>query len=143
MSETRRYGVVDGEDVFSRDEFIFKGRGFGEIMEGQRGDRFLLKFAEEVTSGWYNAGHHQTFLGYYLSDFASSHPYCDLTKKEFERLKELQEEAIAEAKRIEDEKEWRYDHTIYWADNSEEEVWINKYGETKTVMAVQPHGDPF
>lgn len=141
MSDTRRYGVVDGKDVFSRDEYIFEGRGFGEILEGQRGDRFLLEYAKKVTSNWYRSGHNHTFISFYLGDYCLDHPMCDLTTREYERLKALQAEAIAEAKRIEDEKEWRYDHTIYWADNSEEEIWINKYGEKKSVMAVQPHGD--
>lgn len=141
MSDARRYGTVDGEDVFSRDEYIFKKRGFGEIMEGSRGDRFLFKYAKEVTSDWYSAGHHHTFEGFYLGDYCLDHPMCDLTTREYERLKAIQAEAIAEKNRIEEEKEWKYDHTIYWADNSEEQIWINKYGEKKSVMAVQPHGD--
>ena len=141
MSDTRRYGVVDGKDVFSRDEYIFEARGFGEILEGQRGDRFLLEYARKVTSDWYRSGHHHSFESFYLGDYCLDHPMCDLTTREYERLKELQKEAIAEKQRIEDEKEWRYDHTIYWADNSEEEIWINKYGEKKSVMAVAPHGD--
>ena len=44
-------------------------------------------------------------------------------------------------KELEDAKEWRYVETIYWADNSEEEIWENKYGERKSVMTVYSHGD--
>lgn len=141
MSDERRYGTVDGKDVYSRDEYIFEARGFGEIMEGKRGDRFLLKYAEKVTSGWYNAGWHRTFETYYLGDYCLDHPMCDLTTKEYARLKELQTEAIAKKEAEEEAKEWRYDHTVYYADNSEEEVWVNKFGETKQVMKVAPHGD--
>lgn len=141
MEDRRVYGYVDGNPVYSADEFRFKARGFGAIEEGKRGDRFLMKYAEEVTHVWYEAGHHRTFIGFYLSDYALSEPYASLTRSEFNRLKALQAEARAEAERKEAEKEWKYDHTIYYADNSEEEVWINKYGETKNVMTVAPHGD--
>lgn len=141
MDNKRVYGYVDGEPVYSNEEFRYRSRGFGAIEQTPRGDRFLFKFAKLVTSDWYDAGHHHTFESFYLSDYALSQPFASLTKAEFNRLKELQAEAQAELKRKEDEKEWKYDHTVYYADNSEEEVWINKYGETKQVMTVAPHGD--
>ena len=59
------YGYVNGKPTYSRDEFIFTVRGFGPIEN----DADLLAFAEKVTSRWYNAGWHQTFATYYLSDF--------------------------------------------------------------------------
>lgn len=133
----RRFGWVNGKDVYSRDEYVFESRGFGEITS----DRVLMKFAKEVTSNWYDAGHHHTFEGFFLGDYCLSEPCKSLTHKEFARLKELQKEAREKQQRIEDEKEWKYDHTEYFADNSEEEVWINKYGESKRIMTVHPHGD--
>ena len=131
------YGYVNGKAVYSRDEYIYEARGFEAIIN----DKFLLKYAEKVTSGWYNAGWHRTFETYHLGDYCLDHPMRDLTTKEYTRLKELQAEAIAKKKAEEEAKEWRYDHTVYYADNSEEEVWINKFGETKQVMKVAPHGD--
>ena len=137
MSDKRVWMYYNGKPMYSRDEYIFTKRGFKEIVS----DDFLLQYAEKVTYGWSQSGHKRTFTGYYLGSYCLDHPISDLTDKEYARLKELQEEARAEAQRIEDEKEWKYDHTVYWADNSEEEIWINKYGEKKSVMVVQPHGD--
>ncbi len=133
----RVYGYVNGEAVYSRDEFIFKSRGFGPIES----DEELLAYAQKVTSNWYDAGWHWTFTHYYLSDYSLSEPYCSLTLKEFERLKDLQKEAIEAEKAAEVAREWRYKETIYWADNSVEEVWIDKDGNTKTVIVTGPHGD--
>lgn len=131
------YGYVNGKAVYSRDEFIFAKRGFGAIEN----DADLLAYAEKVTSKWYDAGWHRTFTSYYLSDYALSEPSASLTKAEFARLKQMQAEAQAEQKRLEDEKEWRLVGTYGYADNSVEEVWENKHGERKTVMTVAPHGD--
>lgn len=83
------YGYVNGKPTYSRDEFIFTVRSFGPIEN----DADLLAFAEKVTSRWYNAGWHQTFTTYYLSDYALSEPGRSLTVKEFNRLKELQQAA--------------------------------------------------
>ena len=58
-----------------------------------------MKYAEKVTYGWQDAGHKQTFAGFYLSDYALSEPYRSLTKKEFNRLKELQKKAREEVER--------------------------------------------
>lgn len=137
MSDKKVWMMYNDKPMYSRDEYIFTKRGFKEIIS----DDFLIKFAKEVTYGWSQSGQKQTFTSYWLGSYCLDHPISDLTDKEYARLKELQEEARAEEQRIEDEKEWKYDHTIYWADNSEEEIWINKYGEKKSVMAVQPHGD--
>lgn len=131
------YGYVNGKAVYSRDEFIFAKRGFSAIVN----DADLLAYAERATSDWYNAGWHGTFISYYLSDYALSEPYASLTKAEFARLKQMQAEAQAEQKRLEDEKEWCLVGTYGYADNSVEEVWENKYGERKAVMTVAPHGD--
>ena len=132
----RVYGYVNGKAVYSRDEFIFKSRGFGPI----KSDGELLAFAQKVTSDWHYAGWHRTFTNFYLSDHTSE-PYCSLTWKEFSRLKDLQKEAIAAEKAADDAREWKYKETIYWADNSVEEVWEDKDGNTKTVMLIGPHGD--
>lgn len=92
------YGYVNGKPTYSRDEFIFTVRGFGPIEN----DADLLAFAEKVTSRWYNAGWHQTFAAYYLSDYALSEPGRSLTVKEFNRLKELQQ-AAREAEKAADD----------------------------------------
>ena len=118
------YGYVNGKPTYSRDEFIFTVRGFGPIEN----DADLLAFAEKVTSRWYNAGWHQTFATYYLSDYALSEPGRSLTVKEFNRLKELQQAAREAEKAADDAREWKLHQTIYWADNSVEEIWIDKNG---------------
>ena len=133
----RVYGYVNGEAVFSAEEFKYKARGFGAI----KNDEDLIKFAEKVTHGWSNAGWRRTFINFYLSDYALNEPFRSLTKAEFERLKELQKQAQEAYKKAEVEKEWRKVDTIYWADNSVEEIWENKYGERKTIMVEYPHGD--
>lgn len=131
------YGYVDGKAVYSRDEFIFEQRGFGAIQN----DTDLLAYAEKVSWGWQNAGWKRRFTEFYLSDYALSEPYASLTHAEFERLKELQVAARQQEKELEEAKEWKYVETVYYADNSEEEIWENKYGERKSVMTVGPHGD--
>ena len=135
--EQRVYGYVNGKAVYSRDEFIFTSRGFGPIEN----DDELLAFAQKVTSNWHNAGWHQTFTTYYLSDYALSEPYRSLTVEEFNRLKELQQAAREAEKAADAAREWKYKETIYWADNSVEEIWEDKDGNTKTVMVTGPHGD--
>ena len=131
------YGYVNGKPVYSHDEFIFEARHFGPIKT----DEELMCFAEKVTYGWQSAGWKHKFVDYYLSDYALSEPYASLTHKEFERLRELQKEERRKAKEADDALEWKYVETIYWADNSVEETWINKYGETKKVTIVGSHGD--
>lgn len=95
MGDPNVFGYVNGKAVYSRDEFIFTSRGFEEITS----DAELLKYAEKVTYGWQDAGHKQTFAGFYLSDYALSEPYRSLTHKEFARLKELQKKAREEVER--------------------------------------------
>lgn len=131
------YGYVNGKPVYSRDEFIFASRHFGAITT----DEELLKYAEKVTGKWSHAGWCRTFTTYPLTDYALSEPCRSLTKSEFARLKELQAAAQAKHQRIEEEKEWRLVNTLYYADNSVEEIYKNKYSERKTVMVVHPHGD--
>lgn len=131
------YGYVNGEPTYSREEFVYKARHRGPIED----DAELLAFAEKVTGHWYNAGWRQTFTSFYLSDYALSEPRQSLTDKEFNRLKELQKQARDEAKAADDARQWRYVETIYWADNSVEEIWEDKDGNRKIVMKVGPHGD--
>lgn len=131
------YGYVNGTPVYSRDEFIFAGRRFGAIET----DAELMAFAEKRTGGWQSAGHKQKFSHFYLSDYALSEPYRSLTLREFARLKELQAEALAEAKRIDEAKQWRFVERICWADNSVEEIYEDKDGNRKNVMVEGPHGD--
>lgn len=131
------YGYVNDCPTFSADEFVFTCRRRGPITD----DAELVVFAEKATGGWYNAGWHQTFITFYLSDYALSEPRKSLTAKEFTRLKELQRQARAAAEAADKAREWTLQQTIHWADNSVEEIWIDKDGTTKRVMVVGPHGD--
>lgn len=131
------YGVRNKERVYGKDNWVYACRGFGAITS----DRVLMEFAKKVTSDWYNAGWHRTFEDYYLGDYALDHPRRDLTDAEYSRLKELQKEARDKAKAADEAREWKYVRTIYWADNSEEEIWVDKDGVEKSVMTVGPHGD--
>ncbi len=138
MERNNVYGWVNGNPVYSRNEFVFKCRGLErEITD----DDELLKFAEKVTHNWYDAGWHHTFTSFYLSDYALSEPYRSMTLSEFNRLKELQNIARQKEKEADEAREWKYVETIYWADNSVEEVWEDKDGVRKNVMVTAPHGD--
>lgn len=86
VNDPNVYGYVNGQPVYSAEEFKYKKRGFEEIIS----DAELMKYAEKVTGNWSSAGHSHKFVNFYLSDYALSEPYASLTKKEFERLKELQ-----------------------------------------------------
>ena len=131
------YGYVNGKAVYSAEEFRYECRGFGEIES----DEELLKYAEKVTSNWYDSGHHRTFTTYYLSDYALSEPYKSLTRAEFGRLKKMQQEAKETEKQADDAREWKKVNTIYYADNSVIEIWRDKNGVKKEVMITAPHGD--
>lgn len=133
------YGIVNGVPVYCRDEYVFKSRHRGPIED----DADLLIYAEKVTSGWQSGGWTHRFVNYYLSDYALSEPYASLTLDEFRRLKEIQELAKEAEKATEMEHRWRCVKTLYWADNSVEEVWEDRYGNRKTVQSVGPHGDSF
>lgn len=85
--EKQVYGSVNGKPVYSAEEFVYASRGFGEIKT----DKELIEFAEKVTGHWSHAGHRRKFIGYYLGDYALDEPKRSLTKKEYERLKELQQ----------------------------------------------------
>lgn len=135
--EYRLYGYVNSKIVFTRDEFVFRARGFGPIET----DEELMAFAEKVSGHWHNAGWSRKFTEFYLSDYACGEPYQHLTNKEFYRLKELQKQAQAAEKAADDAREWKKVDHICYADNSEEEIWEDKDGIRKTVMVVGPHGD--
>lgn len=87
------YGYVNGQPVYSRDEFIYAKRGCGPITN----DNDLIAFAEKATSGWQNAGWKLTFATYYLGDHALNEPLYSMTLNEYNRLKELQKKEQAEA----------------------------------------------
>lgn len=131
------YGYVNGKPVYSHDEFIFTCRGFGAIES----DEELVKYAEKVTSHWSYSGWGHSFTDFYLSDYCLDEPMRSLTTKEYDRLKELQKEARRKEKEAYDALDWKYVETIYWADNSIEEIWVNKYGEEEKRMVVGSHGD--
>ena len=52
----------------------------------------------------------------------------------------LQQEAREAAKAADDARCWRLKETINWADNSVEEIYEDKDGNTKHVTVVGPHG---
>ena len=131
------YGYVNGEAVSSRDEFVYKCRKFGPIDDDQK----LIEFAKKVTHNWLDAGWNRSFAAYYLGDYALDHPKRDLTDKEYARLKELQEEERARLQAADEAREWKLVGRYCYADNSVEEVWVDKDGIKKTVMVEYPHGD--
>lgn len=131
------YGYVNGKAVFSRDEFVFECRHSGAIES----DEELIAFAEKVTSGWSQYGHKQTFIGFYLSDYALEEPYRSLTNVEFKRLKELQAEARAAAKAADEARKWKFVERNFYADNSIEDTYEDKNGIRKTVLVEGAHGD--
>ena len=131
------YGYVNDTPVYSRDEFVYKVRGFGPLTT----DEEILEFAKKATSNWSSASWHHKFEDFFLGDYCLDEPMRSLTSAEYARLKEMQKALRAKRKAEEDAKEWRYDRTIYWADNSVEEIWVDKFGEEKTVLVVGPHGD--
>ena len=131
------YGYVNGKPTYSRDEFVFAGRGFGAIEDDEK----LLAFAEKQAWGWQQAGHKVGFINYYLGDYALDEPRRSLTLKEYERLHELQKEQRAAAKAADLARKWKFIRNDYFADNSVEEVWEDKDGIQKRVMVTAPHGD--
>ena len=59
MTKSRQiYGWVNGEAVYSNEEFRYKARGFGAITN----DDDLMAYAEKVTYGWNHAMLHLCFL---------------------------------------------------------------------------------
>lgn len=131
------YGHVDGQPVYSRDEFVYKSRGRGRIED----DAELVAYAEKVTHGWREAGWERSLATYHLSDYALSEPFSSLTRSEFDRLRELQQAARGERKAAEDTRGWRTVGGSHFADNSVEEVQEDKDGNRRSVLKVHAHGD--
>lgn len=102
-------------------------------------DKELIAYAREVTSNWYYCGWHRTFLTYYFGRLENGR--YEMTKREYERLLELQKMAVKAFEGMQAAREWKLSKTYYYADNSVEEVWEDKFGNTKTHMKVYPHGD--
>ena len=131
------YGTVNGEPVFTHNEFIYKSRGFGAITS----DKDLVAFSKKVTDGWMQAGWHRSFRTYHLGDYALDEPKCSLTDAEYSRLKELQKETQKAYDKAEAARQWARVNTVAYADNSVEEIWRDKDGNEKRVMVIPPHGD--
>ena len=130
------YGYVDGQPVYSRDEFVYRSRGRGRIED----DAELVAFAEKVTHGWFEAGWERSFATYHLSDYALSEPFNSLTRSEFDRLRELQQAAREERKAAEDAREWRTVGESHFADNSVEEIQEDKDGNRRSILKIHAHG---
>ena len=131
------WGYVNGRPVYSRDEYVYARRGFGTIDT----DEELIAFAKKASHDWYNAGRQYTFATYYLSDYALDEPNRSLTEAEYKRLRELQQEARAEAKAADEARCWELVDTMCFADNSVEEIWEDRDGVRERRMVVGPHGD--
>lgn len=132
------YGYVNGKAVYSRHVFIYESRHRGPIED----DDELLAFAYKVTNGWSFVGRPHTFIRFYLGDYALSEPKASLTYKEYARLRQLQAEAIAREKAAEDDaRGWTLQSRFNYADNSVEEIWVDKDGVKKIVTVVPPHGN--
>ena len=135
-------GFYNGIPCYSHEEYVYRCRekdlGYFGAIES---DEELIKFAQKASHDWYDAGWHLSFESYYLGDYALDEPRRSLTDTEYARLRELQKEAKAVAKAKEDAREWKYVTTYHYADNSEEELWRDKYGVEKMVMVTAPHGD--
>ena len=128
---------LNGKMYETRDEFVYAWRGFGKLET----DEELLAYAEKVTGGFSQHGWKRGFLGYYISDYACDSLVERLTKDERLRLVELQKKMRAEWKAADEAREWKLVDTLYWADNSIEEIWEDKDGIRKTVTVCHPHGD--
>lgn len=139
MEKKYVWGTINGKKVYSRDEFIFTRRGFGAINN----DVDLLTFASKVTCGWSerNFNTEKKLSNFYLSDYCDSEPFASLTKDEFNRLCEIQKSIKAYEEHLEVLRDWRKVDTIYYADNSVEEIWEDKDGNRENRMVVAPHGD--
>lgn len=134
MMNRQVYGYVNGKAVYSGEDFVFEKRGFGPISD----DTALIAYAEKVTHGWHSASWKRTFTTFFLDTYEVSREF---TKAEFARLQELQRQARAEKRAADEARCWKKVGTYAYADNSVEEVWEDKDGNRKTVMAVYPHGD--
>ena len=135
--ERSPWGYVNGRPVYSRDEYVYAHRGFGAIVN----DKDLIAFAQKASHDWYNAGLQYTFATYYLGDYTLDEPRQSLTDSEYTRLKDLQAAARAAARAADKARCWRHVDTMYFADNSVEELWEDKDGIREWRMVVGPHGD--
>ena len=133
--DSKVYGYVNGKPVYSHDEYAIEARHFGPFES----DRDLLAYAEKETGHWSQAGWRRLFTDYYLSENDSL--YSRLTVGEWKRLQELQNATKRVIKAAQNARGWRRVDVCCWADNSEEEIWEDMYGNRKTIMTVAPHGD--
>lgn len=126
------YGYYNGTPYYTEEEYKYAIRHHGAFES----DEELLAFCEKAS----RKSREKLLLGY-ISDYCLEEPRRSLTRAEFERLRELSAEAQAAHKAAEEAREWHKVKTIYWADNSVEEIWEDRDGIQKSVMAVGPHGD--
>ena len=129
-------GYVNGKPCYSEEEFHYEARHHGAFSN----DEEMLSFIRKLHSNS-PVCHMPLDWVYYISDYCLEEPKKSLTRKEFNRLLYLWEIAREARKEFDESLNWRYVHSIYWADNSVEELWVNGLGETKTVMTTHPHGD--
>lgn len=127
------YGYYNGKPCYSEQEYTYSCRRHGAFHD----DAEMIAFIKKLPAN----GLKRPIEKCYFSDYCLEEPRKSLTRAEFNRLLYLQQKAIEAQEEFEESLNWRYVHTVYWADNSEEELWVNGLGEEKWVMSVHPHGD--
>lgn len=134
MEDKFVWGYFNGEPKYTEEDWIYSIRDHGACES----DEELIALAQKISGNWFDAGWHRTFTTYYIDMYEFQRNF---TRAERKRLHELQAEAIAAEKAADDAREWRFKERYYWADNSIEEVWVDKDGIEKIVTIEYPHGD--
>lgn len=102
----------------------------------------LIRFIQ-IRGAFYYAGHNRPLYQVWTEgSFEFFHGKNCITRTEYEKIMKL----LTRYQRFytyvkETSPQWKKVREIYWADNSIEELQINKYGEERTIMIVAPHGD--
>lgn len=133
MFEPTVWGYYNGKPCYSEQEWKHSCRQHGAF----KNDAELVSFVRKLRANGLN----RPIDRCYFSTYCLDEPMRSLTKAEFNRLLYLQQKAVEANEEFEESLNWKYVHTVYWADNSEEELWVNGLGEEKWIMSVHPHGD--
>lgn len=127
------YGYYNSKPCYSEQEYKYSCRRHGAFHD----DAEMIAFIKKLPAN----GLKRPIEKCYFSDYCLEEPRKSLTTAEFNRLLYLQQKAVEANEEFEESLNWKYVHTVYWADNSEEELWMNGLGEEKWVVSVHPHGD--
>lgn len=129
-----RNGTITKYD--SHDAYIKAKRSFERFPCMEKMVEYLREKTHFQQAGW-----RHDFLDFYISDYSQDPIYDYITMEEGRQLREYQKELRAKADAAEAARGWRLVDTIYWADNSVEEIWEDKDGIRKSKTVVGPHGD--